>query len=99
MRSAFIYSLSPRLVLSLLIVLLSLSLYPACATDEKAEVAEQTWDCMARAGDPEVFETSMRLMFPTARNLAEAKEQYLYVSSAASLEELKASRDEACGGS
>ena len=74
-----------------------MSLFAACATDEKTEVAEQTWDCMASAGDPEDFETSMLMMFSTANNLEEAKEQYIYVSSAPSLEELKAGRDEACG--
>ena len=40
----------------------------------------------------------MLMMLPTASNLEEAKEQYIYVSSAASLEELKAGRDEACDG-
>ena len=87
-----------RLVVPLISVLVSMCLFAACATDEKAEVAEQIWNCMASGGDPEVFETSMRMMFPTASNLEEAKEQYIYVSSAASLEELKAGRDEACGG-
>lgn len=82
----------------LISVLASLLLLAACASDEKAKVAEETWDCMANAGDPEVFETSMLMMFPTASSLDEAKEQYIYVSSAASLEELKAGRDEACGG-
>ena len=80
-----------------MVVLVCMSLFAACATDEKAEVAEQTWECMANAGDPEVFETTMLRLFPTANNLEEAKEQYIYLSSAASLEELKAGRDEACG--
>ena len=84
------------LVVPLLCVLASMYLFAACATDEKAEVVEQTWDCMADADDPEVFETSMRMMFPTASNLEEAKEQYIYVSQAASLQDLEAARDEAC---
>ena len=88
----------PRLVIPLLCVLASMYLFTACATDEKAEVVEQTWECMANADDPEVFETSMRMMFPTASNLEEAKEQYIYVSQAASLQDLEAARDEACGG-
>ena len=40
----------------------------------------------------------MLIMFPTANNIEEAKKQFIYVSSSASLEELKAGRDEACGG-
>ena len=79
-------------------VLMSILLLAACASDEKVEVAEQTWECMANAGDPEIFETSMLMTFPTASNLEEAKEQFIYASSAASLEELKAGRDEACDG-
>ena len=79
-------------------VLMSILLLAACASDEKVGVAEQTWECMSNAGDPEIFETSMLMTFPTASNLEEAKEQFIYASSAASLEELKAGRDEACGG-
>ena len=37
------------------------------------------------------------MMFPTASNLEDAKEMYVYVSSAAQMEELKEARDEACG--
>ena len=87
-----------RLIVPLMAVLVFMYLFAACASDEKTKVAEQTWECMANAGNTEVFETSMLMMFPTASNLKEAKEQYIYVSSAASLEELKAGRDEACGG-
>ena len=86
------------LVVPLISVLVSMCLFAACATDAKAEVAEQIWDCWASAGSPEDFETSMRMMFPAASNLEEAKEQYIYLSSAASLEELEAGRDDACGG-
>ena len=43
------------------------------------------------------FEESMLMMFPTADNLEDAQEMYLYVSSAAPMEELKEARDEACG--
>ena len=49
------------------------------------------------AEDSEVFEQSMLMMLPTASNLEEAKEMYIYVSSTAPIEELKAARDEACG--
>ena len=47
--------------------------------------------------NPEIFEQSMLMMLPTASNLEEAKEMYIYVSSAAPIEELKVARDEACG--
>ena len=49
------------------------------------------------AENPEVFEQSMLMMLPTASNLEEAKEMYIYVSSVAPIEELKVARDEACG--
>ena len=38
----------------------------------------------------------MRMMFPTANDMDEAKAQFIYVSSVAPIEDLKASRDEAC---
>ena len=83
---------------TVLVALVSLLLLAACATDEKAKVAEETWDCMANAADgAEGFEISMRIMFPTANSLDEAKEQFIYVSQSASLDDLKASRDEFCG--
>ena len=43
------------------------------------------------------FEETMLMMFPTANNLEEAKGMYIYVSSAAPMEELKEAREEACG--
>ena len=71
---------------------------PAEVEAERRDIAEQLWDCMAEnADDPEVFEQSMLMMLPTASNLEEAKEMYIYVSSAAPMDELKAGRDEACG--
>ena len=38
----------------------------------------------------------MLMTFPTANNMDEAKAQFIYVSSVAPIEDLKASRDEAC---
>ena len=38
----------------------------------------------------------MLMMFPTANNMDDAKTQFIYVSSVAPIEDLKASRDEAC---
>ena len=88
-----------RFAILLMCALVSMLLLAACGGGGgKENIAEQTWDCMAEnAGDSEVFETSMRMMFPAASNLEEAKEQFIYVSSAASIEELEAGRDEACG--
>lgn len=64
----------------------------------KEDIAEQTWDCTAEnAVDPEMFEETMLMMFPTASDLEDAKKMYIYVSSAAPIEELEAARDEACG--
>ena len=85
-------------VAMVLVALVPLLLLAACASDEKAELAEQTWDCMANAGDPEIFEQSMLMMFASANNVEEAKEQYIYMASGLPLEELEAGRDEACGG-
>ena len=85
-------------VAMVLVALVPLLLLAACASDEKADLAEQTWDCTANAGDPEVFEQSMLMMFASANNLKEAKEQYIYMASGLPLEELKAGRDEACRG-
>ena len=80
-------------------VLASMVLLAACGGGTgKENIAEQTWDCMAEnADDPELFEQIMLGMLPTASNLEEAKEMYIYVSSAAPIEELEAARDEACG--
>ena len=78
------------------IVVLGLML-AACASDSKEAVVEETWDCMAES-DP-VFEESMMMMFPTAQDIDDAKKQYIYVSQAAPLEELKEARDWACGSS
>ena len=64
----------------------------------KANIAEETWECLAKnAEDSETFEEIMMRMYPTAGSLGEAKEMYVYVSSAAPIEELEAARDDACG--
>ena len=88
-----------RTAVLLACVLVSVLLLAACGGGGGAkDIAEQTWDCMAEnADDPEVFEQSMLMMLPTASNLEEAKEMYIYVSSVAPIEELKVARDEACG--
>ena len=38
----------------------------------------------------------MLITFPTANDMDEAKAQFIYVSSVAPIEDLKASRDEVC---
>lgn len=71
-----------------------LLLGPGCASNSKQAVITEMLDCRA-ANDP-FFEESMMMMFPSANNLDEAKEQYIYISQAASMEELEAARDQAC---
>ncbi len=40
----------------------------------KEDIAEQTWDCMAKnAEDPEIFEETMLRMLPAVSNLEEAQ--------------------------
>ena len=86
---------------TLLSVVLALTLTAALAAcgggESKEDILTQTWDCWAQ-GDTEVFE-SMLMMFPTADDMDDAKAQFIYVSSVAPIEDLKASRDEACGAS
>jgi hypothetical protein len=96
-------------VIPLVIVLASILLLAACGGDSggvgagigggaKGKIAEETWDYTAEnAVDPEIFEETMLMMFPTAGNLEEAKKMYIYVSSAAPVEEPEAARDEFCG--
>ena len=80
----------------LMCILASILLLSACGGGEsKEDIIAQTWDCWAQ-GDTEVFEQSMLMTFPTANNMDEAKAQFIYVSSVAPIEDLKASRDEAC---
>ena len=87
-----------RPTILLMCVLVSMLLFAGCGSGGgKEDIAGETWDCMAETGDPEVFEQSMLMMFPTASDLVEAKKMYVYVSSAAPIDELKAARDEACG--
>ena len=85
--------------ITLLSVVLALTLTAALAAcgggESKEDILNQTWDCWAQ-GDTEVFEASMLMTFPTANNMDEAKAQFIYVSSVAPIEDLKASRDEAC---
>ncbi len=84
---------------TLLSIVLALALTAALAAcgggESKEDILTQTWDCWAQ-GDTEVFEASMLMMFPTANNMDDAKTQFIYVSSVAPIEDLKASRDEAC---
>ena len=74
---------------------LALLLVAACGGDSKESVIAEMWDCQAE-NDP-AFEESMMLMFPSAEDLDDAKEQYIYISQVVSMDELKASRDYLCG--
>ncbi len=77
-------------------ILASILLLSACGGGEsKEDILNQTWDCWTQ-GNTEVFEASMLMTFPTAKDMDEAKAQFIYVSSVAPIEDLKASRDEAC---
>ena len=90
----------PKFAAPLMCILASMLLLVACGGGEsKEDIIEQTWDCWAKYGDPEVFEQSMLMMFPTAEDMDDAKKQFIYVSSAAPIEDLKVSRDDACGAS
>ena len=88
----------PTVIVALLLILAAATLL-ACGGGggTKEDIAAETWDCLAEAGDSEEFEISMRMMFPAAGSLDEAKKQYVYISTAASIEDLEAARDEACG--
>ena len=77
-------------------ILASILLLAACGGGEsKEDIIAQTWDCWAE-GDPEIFQSIVAMM-PTAEDIDDAKAQFIYVSSVAPIEDLKASRDEACG--
>ena len=84
------------IAIPLMCILASILLLAACGGGEsKEDILAQTWDCWAQ-GDTEAFEASMLMTFPTANDMDEAKAQFIYVSSVAPIEDLKASRDEAC---
>lgn len=76
---------------------LILLLAAACASSSKEDVIREYLDCQAER-DP-YFEESMMIMFPAAENLEDAIDQYVYVSQAASMDDLEAARDMMCGGS
>ncbi|MDE2900425.1 MAG: hypothetical protein OXN15_05295 [Chloroflexota bacterium] len=78
-----------------IIVALCLLLAVACGGGSKESVVRETLDCMEK-NDP-IFEQSMMMMFPAARDVEDAKDQYVYISQAASLEDLKEARDAVCG--
>ena len=81
----------------LMCILASVLLLTACGGGEsKEDILAQTLDCWAQ-GETGVFEQSMLMLFPTAVDIDDARAQFIYVSSVAPIEELKASRDEACG--
>ncbi len=89
----------PKFAAPLICILASILLLAACGGGEsKEDILAQTWDCLLE-NDPETFELSMLAMMPTANDIDEAKEQFIYVSSVAPIEDLKASRDRACGAS
>ena len=84
------------IAIPLMCILASILLLAACGGGEsKEDILNQTWDCWTQ-GNTEVFEASMLMTFPTANDMDEAKAQFIYVSSVAPIEDLKASRDEAC---
>ena len=73
------------------VYLASVLLLTACGGGEsKEDILAQTWDCWAQ-GETGVFEQSMLMMFPTAVDIDDARAQFIYVSSVAPIEELKAS--------
>ena len=78
------------------VLVLSLLLAAACGGESKESVMKEMLDCQAE-NDP-YFEESMMAMFPSAADLDDAKEQYIYMSQFASMEELKEARDYACAG-
>ena len=84
------------IAIPLMCILASILFLAACGGGESKEnIIAQTWDCWAQ-GDTEIFEQSILMMFPTADDIDDAKAQFIYVSSVAPIEDLKASRDEAC---
>ena len=89
-----------RFTIPLICILVSMLLFAACGGGgSKEDILEQTLDCMEEnSEDSEIFEETMMMMFPSASNLEEAKNQYIYISSFASIEELEVARDEVCGG-
>ena len=74
---------------------LILLLAMACMSSSKEDVIREYLDCQAER-DP-YFEESMMMMFPAAADLEDAMDQYVYVSQAASLDDLKEARDWMCG--
>ncbi|MDE2801823.1 MAG: hypothetical protein OXK21_02945 [Chloroflexota bacterium] len=78
-----------------IIMALGILLAVACGSGSKESVIRETLDCMEK-NDP-IFEQSMMMMFPAARDVEDAKDQYVYISQAASLEDLKEARDAVCG--
>lgn len=88
-----------RMAFVLFPVMLALSLSLAlagCGGDSKASVISEMLDCQAEA-DP-FFEEGMMMMFPSAKDLGDARKQYIAVSQFASIDELKVARDYACDG-
>ena len=79
-----------------LLILASPLILAACASDSKEAVLKESLECWEER-DP-IFEETLLRMFATAEDLDDAKNQYIYVSQAASLDELKAARDEMCEG-
>ena len=88
-----------RFTILFICVVVSTLLLAACGgSGSKEDIVKQTLDCMEEnSEDFEMFERTMMMMFPTASDVEDAKKQYIYVSSVALIEDLKAARDEACG--
>ena len=76
---------------------LILLLAVACMSSSKEDVIREYLECQQER-DP-YFEESMMIMFPAAEDLDDAMDQYVYVSQAASLDDLKEARDWMCGSS
>lgn len=90
-------STSHKFAISLMCVLVSLLLLAACrGGGSKESIAGEMWDCQAERDTD--FEESMLMMFATADDIDEAKQQYVSAATVVPLADLEEARDEVCSG-